>query len=415
MNVLQNACVDPSFINRHRRSSTFFCRRRKLSFSVIVGTLIQLVKQSLQIVCNQLGDFFRMTEPVSKQAFSKARYKLSHTTFIELNDMALQAYYQKDKAGLWKGIRLLACDGSTARLPDSEETEAYFTRWDRGGNNRSENCPIIGRISEFTDMTAGVVVSGRLVSWKEGEQKLAKQQLTEVVEKMRGWGQKQLLLVYDRGYPAKDFFQQHIDLGVDFLFRLPRRFNKRVDELVNGGNTDIIEKLYQDLPPLRIIVVPLPGGELEVLLTTLTDCEKYPYEDFGALYSMRWGTMEEGYKRQKITLELTNWASQNVLGVLQEFWSTILVSNIIAVGCVELEGHILPKHKPQARINRSVLFGSLRQDVLATMTGRMSSQKFEDKFKRLAERGKIPYRPDRHYSREGLGKPKRYTVYPRTC
>ena len=130
---------------------------------------------------------------------------------------------------------------------------------------------------------------------------------------------------------------------------------------------------------------------------------------------MRWGTMEEGYKRQKITLELTNWASQNVGGVLQEFYSTLLVSNIIAIGCVELEGHTLPKNKPQSKINRSILFGSLRQDVLATMMGKMSAQEFEKKFKRVAERGKIKHRPDRHYSREGLGKPKRYTVYSRTC
>lgn len=413
--ILQNACMNPLFIDRHRNSPTFFLRRRKLSFSVIVGTLVNLVKQSLQIVCNHLGDLFEMTEPVSKQAFSKARHKISHTAFIELNDMALEAYYRQDKAGLWKDIRLFACDGSTLRLPDSEEIEAHFDRWDRGGNNRSENCPVIGRLSEFTDMTSGLIVSGRLAPWKNGEQTLAKEQLVEVVQKMKDWGQQKLLFVYDRGYPSREYFQQHIDLGVDFLFRLPRRFNKRVDTFVDAGNRDIINTLYEALPPLRIIVIPLQSGELEVLLTSLTDCEKYPYEDFAELYSMRWGAMEEGYKRQKVCLELTNWASQSVLGVMQEFWSTILVNNIVCIGCVEIEGPVLPKDKPVLRINRSILFGSLRYDVLAVMTGEISSEEFEKKFKRVAERGKIPYRPDRHYSREGLGKPKRYFVYPRTC
>jgi hypothetical protein len=30
-----------------------------------------------------------------------------------------------------------------------------------------------------------------------------------------------MLFVYDRGYPSDEFIQQHLDLGVDFLFRLP--------------------------------------------------------------------------------------------------------------------------------------------------------------------------------------------------
>lgn len=415
MEIVRNACIDPTFIGAHRTAPTFFLRRRKLAFSSIVGALIHLMKKSLQIVCNFLGDFLKMATPVSKQAFSKARDKISHTAFIELNNMALQAYYQRDTAGLWKGNRILACDGSTARLPDSPETEIFFERWDRGGDNRSDNCPVMGRISEITDMAAGLIVSGRLAPWREGEQTLAREQLEEVVEKMKRWGQTRLLFVYDRGYPSKVFFQQHVDLGVDFLFRLPRRFNARVDELSERQDRDTIEKLYPNLPPLRILVIPLPNGQSETLITTLIDRETYDYEDFSALYAMRWETMEEGYKRQKIALELTNWSARSVLGVMQDFWATILVNNMISIGCAELEGPRLPENRTQKRINRRVLFGSLRYDVLATVTGKMSPQKFQEKFERLARRGRIPPRPDRHYARDGLGQPKRYTVYPRTC
>ncbi len=60
---------------------------------------------------------------------------------------------------------------------------------------------------------ASVVVSGRSNS---------AEQLDEVVAKMRKHGKREMLFVYDRGYPSEDFIQQHLDLAVDFLFRLPR-------------------------------------------------------------------------------------------------------------------------------------------------------------------------------------------------
>jgi len=117
---------DPFFINRHRLHSNAFTRRRKLPFERIVATLIHLVRNSLQIVCNRLGEHFNLDEPASKQAFSQARANLSYTCFQELNDLALQAFYQEDRAGLWKGRRIIAADGSTVRLPESSDIVPFW-------------------------------------------------------------------------------------------------------------------------------------------------------------------------------------------------------------------------------------------------------------------------------------------------
>ncbi|MCH1503501.1 MAG: hypothetical protein L7V86_07960, partial [Verrucomicrobiales bacterium] len=43
---------------------------------------------------------------------------------------------------------------------------------------------------------------------------------------------------------------------------------------------------------LRFVRVELETGEVEVLLTDLVDSQKYPEEDFKALYHERW-TVEE--------------------------------------------------------------------------------------------------------------------------
>jgi hypothetical protein len=405
---------DPIFIAQHRLNPAAFVHRRKLPFEVIAGTLIHLIKNSSQIVCNWLGDFFKMDQAASKQAFSKARMNLSHTCFQDLIDHALEEYYSQDREGVWKGFRVFAVDGSLLRLPESEDTLAHFGRWERGGDNRSNTCPVMGRISEITDMTSGIIVAACLLPWTVGEQHIAEGQVKQVVEKFRSWEEKGLLFVYDRGYPSKEFFNLHSQLKADFLFRIPRSFNQRIDALVAEGKQDAIEDLYEGTL-FRILVLKLPSGEQEVLLSSLIDQDRYPYESIFALYQARWSAMEEGYKRQKIALELQNWATKTTLGVLQEYWATIFISNVVAVGCVELEGYTIPEQRLSYRINRSVVFGSLRKDVLGTITGKITAEQFEKKFKKIATRAKIPIRPGRSYTREGMGKPKRFLPLPRVC
>jgi len=416
--VLQQSATilrDQQFIARHRLKPGAFTRRRKLPFERIAGTLIHLVRNSLQIVCNKLGEYFHMDDPASKQAFSQARSNFSHTCFQELNDMALQTFYQEDKKGVWQGYRVFAADGSTLRLPESPDTLAHFGRWDRGGKNRSDACPIVGRISEFTDVISGLIVAAALVPWSVGEQTMAETQLRLVVEKMKSLGQEKLLFIYDRGYPSKAFFSLHRQLGVDFLFRMPSHFNKQIDVFAASGPSETVLELYPGLPPLRIAVFLLSSGEREILLTSLTNSKTVPYESLFSLYETRWRTMEEGYKRQKVQFEAQNWATESVLGVLQEFWAMIYICNIVAMSCYELEGPSSLGSEPAKRLNRSVLVGSMRIDVLRTLTGELSSQEFAEKFKKLAERAKIPVRPGRSYSREGVGNPKRFFQVPRVC
>ena len=188
--VLNQAALvlkNPNFIARHRLKPTAFTRRRKLPFERIVGTLIHLVRNSLQIVCNKLGEYFHMDDPASKQAFSQARANLSYSCFQELNDLALQTFYQDDKVGIWKGRRIIAADGSTLRLPESPDTLAHFGRYNCGKNVQTDACPVMGRISEFTDVMSGLIVSAVLLPISVGEESMAEGQLQLVAEKMKSW------------------------------------------------------------------------------------------------------------------------------------------------------------------------------------------------------------------------------------
>ena len=61
---------------------------------------------------------------------------------------------------------------------------------------------------------------------------------------------------------------------------------------------------------VRFISLRLPTGELEVLATSLLDEQKYPTEDFMAVYGSRWN-QETFYFLMKSRLELENFSARD--------------------------------------------------------------------------------------------------------
>lgn len=402
----------PSFQNQHKLKPSAFVRNRKLTFLTIVGMILRMIKQSLQITCNWLGDFMD-TEPASKQAFSQARQKISPECFQAMHANGLKTNYTlAPKNGLWMDFRLIAADGSTLRLPESEDLASEFGRWPtREGTNKS---PPMARISEFTDMTTKLVLSGRIAPCCTSEEELAQEQLIEVVQKLRSLGQKKLLFVYDRGYPSEKFINLHLELKVDFMFRVPKNFNKAVSAIYDSKEPESI-LITEDWPLLRVLQFSLPGGEEELLLTTLVDEKVYPQEVLSEVYHGRWTSMEEGYKRQKITMQLENFSGKTPTAIKQEYWATLTVGNLIEMGCIEIEGCWIPGSLPAEHVNRSVIFGSMRDATIEAIFEIISMEEYSRRFRAKASRSMLKVRPGRSYSRAGVGKPKSHHVYRRAC
>ena len=176
------------FIRRHRISPQDFTRTRKLTFGATAGALMQLAKKSLQIECNLL--FAELNEDlVSKQAFSKARYKIDVAAFQELHQQVLCEYYLNSKKYLWKGYRVFAGDGSLFRVPDKEPIAEFFGRWE------GKKAPL-ARAFEYVEVTTDTIVSAAMAPWKLSENYLASQKLPELTEQMRSFGQTKLLYIY---------------------------------------------------------------------------------------------------------------------------------------------------------------------------------------------------------------------------
>jgi len=414
LDSLRQQLSNLDFIDQHRRFSSSFTRVRKLTFAIVAALIIQMIKRSLQIECNLLADRLDMDVPVSKQAFSKARYKISYTGFIALNNTLLRELYTHNHEGCWRGYRLLGIDGSTIRLPESEELEEYLGRWNRGAN-RNENCPILARISEVVELTTGVIVDAELAPPEIGENPLADEQIRRVCNLFDEVGQKNKLFVFDRGYPSMALIKTLLSANADFIFRLPRDFNNTVIKALEKGDDDVLFQFAAGVPALRLVQKPLSSGENCLLLTSLTERLAFSAEDLLSVYWMRWIGCEEGYKKQKITLELENFSGKGLEAVLQEFWATVVVVNLFQVHCLDEEGALKPNVVPSKRINRSVMFGSMREDVFMVLIGEVSAKKFAKKFAKYARRFTETVRPGRQYSRDKVGKPKRYHCFRRTC
>lgn len=410
---LQAAVLSPVFIEAHRRDAKAFTRTRKLTFGTIVSTVLQLAKRSLQIECNLLGDRV-MSEPVSKQSFSEARYKIRYTGFKALNDILIKGAYEGDSEGLWNGYRVFGIDGSVIRLPDSPETEEYFGRHNSSGYNNGKD-PILARVSEVVELTTGIVVDADIAPGTFAERTIAEPQIRTVTELFHSFNQDKILYVFDRGYVSRKMIRQLLEMNVDFLFRVPRNFSKLLDTAVSSGECDTLIQIEPDIPPLRFVVRDLPSDEKCVILTSLNNASEFSLDRLLALYWLRWIGCEEGYKRQKVALELENFSGKGFEAVMQEFWATVVTVNLFQVHCLVEEGPWNPENPPETRINRSVVYGSLRESLFHTMMGDMSADDFKAKFISIAKRSRLKVRLGRHYSRYGVKRKKEKHVFRRVC
>ena len=78
---------------------------------------------------------------------------------------------------------------------------------------------------------------------------------------------------------------------------------------------------------LRLIRIELDTDEAEILITSLTDKDRYPYNIFSELYHRRW-PVEEDYKTMKCWIEIENYSGKSVSSVYQDFYAKVFSKNL---------------------------------------------------------------------------------------
>lgn len=107
---------------------------------------------------------------IFKSNLSKARAKLKHEAFIELNEHLVQNFYNNFQIETWHDCNLPGVDGSTLRVPDEKEIAKHFGVWN--SVKGEEPCPKAG-CSQMFDVLNKITVDAIISPKCEGERELA--------------------------------------------------------------------------------------------------------------------------------------------------------------------------------------------------------------------------------------------------
>ena len=339
----------PEFIDRHRTKPTAFTRTRKLPFHSLCLFLLNLVKGSTQCELDNFFSVFNQQENeirfVTTSAFSQAREHLKHTAFTELNDVFLDQCYQQIPTQTWRGHRLLAVDSSTLLLPDSEAITEHF-----GGLEGTYGLRNMGRLSACYDVCNGLTLDIQIAPYLDSERELAIKHLNKT--------NAQDLLLYDRGYPGYWFFALHQKMNRHFCIRASKTFSSQIKAFVASAKQESLITFHptkesqpacsaHGIPAepivLRVLKVPLSSGEIEILITSLVDEIKYPYDDFHNLYGRRWG-IEVDFDYKKNVLEIENFTGLSVHSILQDISAKVLTQNIAMAAALIAKNEMVERY-----------------------------------------------------------------------
>lgn len=360
----------------------------------------------------ELDDFFDTTstdgvasKTPTDAAFCLARQKVKHSAFIDLGNDLVNSFYRHSIIKTWNNYRLIASDGSTAHVPDTEENLKHFGSWDSKNGDRP--CPK-ARLSFAYDPLNKIIVDAIIGPKSIGEDPMAIQHLDML--------QEGDLCIYDRGYLSFFLMKMHEQEKIKYCIRVPVEKCTTLCEDLKVGEDDI-EVYYQpshaakkacfevDLPPnslkVRLVKIKLKTGEYEVLATNILD-EEFGTEDFKELYNLRWG-VEEEYKRIKSRTELEAYSGKLCDFVYQDFYADIVrlnLSSILACQCreeLQAEGEkIKYTHAP----NMSYVLTKTKQVVMTLLHKSLQtlSHLLDVFFKRI-KRNSEPIRPGRNFPR----------------
>ena len=109
---------------KYRLNKKDFTRNRKLPFEALVLLMLKLLRRTIQLELNSFfkelsGAISASKQKLTSSAFVQSRKKLNPDLFYDLNNLIATEYYidNDDKVNLYKGLRVLAIDGSTLNLP----------------------------------------------------------------------------------------------------------------------------------------------------------------------------------------------------------------------------------------------------------------------------------------------------------
>jgi hypothetical protein len=268
------------------------------------------------------------------------------------------------------------------------------------------------------DLLNRIGLAGQLRPSSEGEVGLAVEQLDQAAVHD--------VIVTDRGYTGYPYLSAVSSMGLDFVSRCSTGSFVPAQELfrLNRAGRSVLTKIraapdqkaqLKDCGrPLeltvRFISLRLPTGELEVLVTSLLDEQKYPTEDFSEVYGSRWNH-ETFYFLLKSRLDLEHFSGQTAEAVRQDFYSTLLLANLETILIEPAQNALTQEsatHKNTQTVNHAVSYHALKHRLLELLYSQVPAAEVITELQRMFRAAPVSRRKDRKVQRQ---KPSMHRSY----
>ena len=287
---------------------------------------------------------------VTKSALTQARRKLNPWAYFRLNEVAVARFYKDASYVVWHGHRVLAIDGTRLTLPNHPSIHEEFPITEFGPNADSPRSVAIASI--LYDVFNHLTLDGQLTAYTGSERGLFLEHLPKV--------NPGDVLLMDRGYPCFWMFFLLQAKGIEFCVRLKEGWWTAVRDFVDSGQKEAIipftlpkkdrsrleeyPQVWDQQLPCRLIRIELEDGTIEVLCTSLTDTETYPYHQFKELYHYRWN-VEEAYKLLKERVDLEGFSGKTAQAVKQDFAAKIFMLTMVAAMAFPIQEKVRAEYK----------------------------------------------------------------------
>lgn len=370
-----------------------FSRIKKWSFGEIVRFIISMEGKSLK---DELLEYFNFsTATPTNSSFNQRRAQILPEAFEflfhEFNDSI-------SEEKLYRGYRLLACDGSDlsiAHNPHDETTYFQSTPDSKGFN--------LMHLNALYDLLARSYVDAAIQPARQENEYRA---MCEMIDRYQG--RFKSIFIADRGLESYNVFAHVQENGHFYLVRakdisgngivasmkaqLPENldsFDVMVSTILTKKQTNAVkaelEKYriiskhatfdFVDLHhhwfyeiTMRIVRFPISDDTFECIITNLP-AEEFSVDDIKALYHMRWG-IETSFRELKYAIGLTHFHSKKPDFIKQEIWARLILYNFceaITTRTVVKQSDQKRKHIYQVNYTRAIhicrFFLSIRKEA----------------------------------------------------
>ena len=269
---------------------------------------------------------------VAKSAIAQARARLGAEPLKWLFERCSEKWaHESARRHAWRGLAVYGVDGTTVRVPDSQENRDHFGG-QRGRDGGFSGYPL-ARVVTLMALRSHLIAAATFGPWGD-ERPYARELWPQVPN--------DALAIVDRNFLAANILIPLTSHGNNrhWLTRATARTAWRVvkklgrdDDLVELETSSQARKQNPELPKtwtMRAIRYQRRGFRPQTLLTSLLDPKAFPAGELRELYHERW-ELELGFDEVKTDLLERQEAirSKTPKGVMQELWAVGLAYNLV--------------------------------------------------------------------------------------